>query len=88
MAMAQRRNAMTTPGKILFVTLSLAVLIAATLLLRSAPEPAALGQLTPAQMAELQPAAKPPEPPKAVRSQQAAGAGEPQEPDLEDGSGS
>ena len=77
---------MTTLGKILFVTLGLAVLIAGTLLLRSGPEPA-LGQLTPAQMAELKPAAKPPEPPKAVQPPE-ADAGVPQDPDLEDGSGS
>jgi hypothetical protein len=88
MALAQRRNAMTTLGKTMFVALSLAALIAGTLLLRNAPEPAALGQLTPAQMAELQPAAKAAEPPKTVRPQEATDASAPQEPDLEDGSGS
>ena len=51
---------MTTLGKTLFITLSLAALIAGTLVLRSEPEQAAHAQLTAAQRAEMQPAAKPP----------------------------
>jgi len=58
---------MTTLGKTLFISLSLATLIGGTLLLRSKPEPspAPVGTLSPAQMAELKPAPKPAEPPKA-----------------------
>ena len=79
---------MTALGKILFVSSCLAMLIAGTLLLRGKPESAAIGQLTPAQMAELQPAAKPPEPPKPVHTPDAGDPSEPPEPELEDGSGS
>jgi hypothetical protein len=77
---------MTTLGKTLFVALSLAVVIAGTLALRSAePEAASQAQLTPAQMAEIQPAVKPVEPPKARAAVDDA---EPLEPEIEDGSGS
>jgi hypothetical protein len=81
---------MTTLGKTLFITLSLAVLIAGTLALRSEPEPAAPAhaQLTAAQIAEMQPAAKPADPPKATAS---GVEDEPKIPDWdepEDGSGS
>jgi hypothetical protein len=55
---------MTTLGKTLFITLSLAALIGGTLVLRSEPEQAAHPQLTAAQRAEMQPAAKPADPPK------------------------
>ena len=55
---------MTTLGKTLFITLSLAALIAGTLALRSEPEQAAHAPLTAAQLAEMQPAAKPADPPK------------------------
>jgi hypothetical protein len=82
---------MTTLGRVLFATLSLAVLIAGTLALRSEPEPTAKAQLTPAQMAELQPAAKPAEPPKAQRApveDDISEAGSLVEPEVEDGSGS
>ena len=80
---------MTTLGKTLFVTLSLAVVIAGTLALRREPDPAPVAQLTPAQIAELQPAPKPAEVPKAVRTAADSGApAEPPEPELEDGSGS
>ena len=57
---------MTTLGKTLFIALSLAALIAGTLVLRAEPEQAAHAQLTAAQVAEMQPAAKPAEPPKAA----------------------
>ena len=57
---------MTTLGKTLFVALSLAALVAATLALRSEPEQRAPAQLTAAQVAEMQPAAKPADPPKAA----------------------
>jgi len=81
---------MTTLGKTLFITLSLAALIGGTLLLRSKPEPerAPVGQLSPAQMAELHPAPKAVEPPKAAPAPDAGQISEPPEPDLEDGSGS
>jgi hypothetical protein len=79
---------MTTLGKTLFITLSLAALIAGTLVLRSEPEQAAHAQLTAAQLAEMQPAAKPTDPPKATV---APAEDEPKIPDwddAEDGSGS
>jgi hypothetical protein len=90
MAFPQRRNAMTHLGKTLFISLSLAALVGGTLLLRSnsEPAPAPVGQLSPAQMAELKPAPKPAEPPKAVPAQDAGNSILPPEPDLEDGSGS
>lgn len=79
---------MTTLGKTLFITLSLAALIAGTLLLRSEPEQAVPAQLTAAQRAEMQPMAKPVHPPKATV---APADDEPKIPDWdepEDGSGS
>jgi hypothetical protein len=80
---------MTTMGKTIFVALGLAVLIAGTLLLRTAPEPAALGQLTPAQMAELKPAPlKPADPPKKPEVAPDAGDKQSTDLDVEDGSGS
>ncbi len=82
---------MTTLGKTVFVSLSIAVLIGGTLALRSKPEPLPRAQLTSAQVAELQPAAKPAEPPKATRAAVAPDAGDaekPEDPELEDGSGS
>jgi hypothetical protein len=80
---------MTTLGKTTFVALALTVLISGTLLLRTAPEPAALGQLTPAQMAELKPAPlKPADPPKPAVAPDAGDKNQPPEPDLEDGAGS
>jgi len=78
-------------GKTVFVALSLAVLIGGTLALRSKPEPVPRAQLTSSQVAELQPAAKPAEPPRASRvavTPDAGSAAEPQDPELEDGSGS
>ncbi|OLC77840.1 MAG: hypothetical protein AUG04_07955 [Deltaproteobacteria bacterium 13_1_20CM_2_69_21] len=83
---------MTTLGKTLFVTLSLAVLIGGTLALRERSEKAPRAQLSPAQLAEIQPPAKPAEPPKAARphvdEHGADTEAEPQDPELEDGSGS
>ena len=82
---------MTTLGRTVFVILSLAVLIGGTLALRSKPEPLPRAQLSSAQVAELQPAAKPAEPPKATRAAVTPDAGNtetPEDPDLEDGSGS
>jgi len=79
---------MTTLGKTLFITLSLATLIAGTLVLRSEPEQAAHAQLTAAQRADMQPAAKPADPPKATVP---PAHDEPKIPDWddpEDGSGS
>lgn len=79
---------MTTLGKTLFITLALAALIAGTLALRSEPEQAAHAQLTAAQLAEMQPAIKPADPPKATVP---ASEDEPKFPDWdepEDGSGS
>ncbi len=81
---------MTTLGKTVFATLSVALLIGGTLLLRNKPEPerARIGQLSPAQMAELHPAPKAVEPPKSAPAPDAGDKSEPPEPDLEDGSGS
>ena len=83
---------MTTLGKTLFFTLSLAVLIGGTLALREKSETTSRAQLSPAQLAEIQSAAKPAEPPKAsrppVHEQGADTDAEPQDPELEDGSGS
>jgi hypothetical protein len=79
---------MTTLGKTLFITLSLAALIAGTLVLRSEPEHAAHAQLTAAQLAEMQPAAKPADAPKVTVP---SADDEPKIPDWdepEDGSGS
>jgi len=55
----RRKSIMTTLGRTVFVILSLAVLIGGTLALRSKPEPLPRAQLSSAQVAELQPAAKP-----------------------------
>ena len=82
---------MTTLGKTVFVVLSLAVLIGGTLALRSKPEPLPRAQLTSAQVAELQPATKTAESPKAARAAAAPDAGNAEkleDPELEDGSGS
>jgi hypothetical protein len=82
---------MTPMGKTLFVALSLAVLIGGTLALRSQPDPVPEARLTAAQVAELQPAAKPPERPRTVRAPAAAEGADPAEPpdlQFEDGSGS
>jgi len=82
---------MTTFGKTMFVILALGALFGATLALRSErQEPAAApAQLTPAQLAEMQPPA-PATPPKATRplpppQEEPAG---PQELEFEDGNGS
>jgi hypothetical protein len=81
---------MTTIGKTLFVSFSLAALIAGTLALRGdAATPAPQGRLTPAQVAEIGPP-KPAEPPKATRPPSPDDEVNPAllEPELEDGSGS
>jgi hypothetical protein len=81
---------MTTLGKTLFITLSLAALIAGTLVLRSGSEEAAPGhaQLTAAQVAEMQPATKPADPPKATVPPTDDEPKFPDWDDPEDGSGS
>jgi hypothetical protein len=83
---------MTTLGKTLFVTLSLAVLIGGTLALREKSETTPHAQLSPAQLAEIQFATKPAEPPKIApppANEQGTGSdAEPQDSELEDGSGS
>ena len=83
---------MTTLGKTLFVTLSLAVLIGGTLALREKSETTSRAQLSPAQLAEIQSAAKPAEAPKVapppVGKQSAHTDAEPPDAELEDGSGS
>ena len=83
---------MTTLGKTLFFTLSLAVLIGGTLALREKSETTSRAQLSPAQLAEIQSAAKPAEAPKvappAVEGQSASTDAEPPDAELEDGSGS
>jgi hypothetical protein len=79
---------MTPLGKTLFVTLGLAVLIGGMLALRSEPDPVTRVALTPAQVAELQPPAKPMDPPKAAPVSDAGDQALPPEPEIEDGSGS
>jgi hypothetical protein len=83
---------MTTLGKTLFISLSLAVLIGGALALREKSEEAPRAQLSAAQLAEMQPPAKPAEPVKVARppadEQDASTEAEPRDPELEDGSGS
>jgi hypothetical protein len=82
------RHAMTTMGKTLFVLLSLGALFGATLALRTEHTVAKPAQLTAAQRAEVQPASKPPDPPKATSMRAPDPEDDPPELDLEDGSGS
>jgi hypothetical protein len=82
---------MTPLGKMILAALSVALVIGATIALRQRPATApAHPQLTPAQLAEIKPPEKAPEPPKAVSvpAHDGADVAEPDEPDLEDGSGS
>lgn len=82
---------MTTMGKTLFVILSLGVLFGATLALRSGRESVPpKAQLTTAQMAEMQPAPRSAEPPKASPAPAAdpGDAAPPPQSEPEDGSGS
>jgi hypothetical protein len=80
---------MTTLGKTIFITLGLAVLIGGTLALRCGPdEQPAPARLTASQMAEMQPAAKPADPPKAAASTDADESPVPDWDEPEDGSGS
>ena len=79
---------MTTLGKTLFIALTLTVLIAGTLALRSEPEQPAHAQLTPAQVAEMQPPAKPADLPKAAPVTVDDETKIPDWDDPEDGSGS
>jgi len=79
---------MTPMGKTLFVILSLGALFGATLALRTEHTPPARAQLTPAQMAEVQPAPKPADPPKAAPTRVYPEDEAPADLDLEDGSGS
>jgi hypothetical protein len=81
---------MTTMGKTLFVILGLGAVFGATLALRTDRTPAARPQLTPAQMAEMQPSPRPADPPKATPAKAADPEDRAETPDLdlEDGSGS
>jgi len=80
---------MTPMGKTLFVVLSLGALFGATLALRTGHTPPKAAQLTAAQMAEVQPAPKPADPPKAAPMRATDPEDEaPPDLDLEDGSGS
>jgi hypothetical protein len=83
--------AMTTMGKTLFVILGLGALFGVTLALRTERDtPHKPVQLTPAQVAEMQPAPKAPEPAKATPPAPAP-QGEVADPldfEAEDGSGS
>jgi hypothetical protein len=84
---------MTPLGKILAGCMATAIVVAATLFLRGGQEPAAAGHLTPSQLAEIQaPAKEEPRPaPLTVKptfSADAGDQGEPEEPGIEDGSGS
>jgi hypothetical protein len=76
-------------GKTLFVVLSLGALFGATLALRTDHTAPKTTQLTAAQMAEVQPAPKPADPPKAAPMRATDPEDEaPPDLDLEDGSGS
>jgi hypothetical protein len=79
---------MTPLGKVIFGTLSVAVLVAATLALREKRAPTVPhAQLTPSQLAEMSAPTKAPEPPKAASPRDGETAGPP-DPEIEDGSGS
>lgn len=80
---------MTRMGKTLAVILGLTALFGATLALRTGPDaPARPARLTPAQMAEVQPASADTPKAKAPAPDPAAGESAPTDLDLEDGSGS
>jgi hypothetical protein len=81
---------MTPLGKVIFGTLSVAVLVAATLALREKPAPTVShAQLTPSQLAEMSAPTRAPEPPKAASPRDGAGeTADPPDPEIEDGSGS
>lgn len=82
---------MSPLAKSLFATLSVAVVVAATLSLRGKPAPAPHAQLTQAQLAEMAPpAAASPAPRMSAPVNDPADLPPPpaDEPDLEDGNGS
>jgi hypothetical protein len=81
---------MTTLGKTVFLILSLAALFAVTLAYRSESAGTPTTQLTAGQLAEMQPAPAPAAPAKATHPVPAddGEAGEPPDPEFEDGNGS
>jgi hypothetical protein len=82
---------MTTVGKLIFVCLGLAILIAGTLALRGEAAATPPGQLTESQLADIQPAPRPADPPKTSRAPSPDDSVNPAslaEPEVEDGSGS
>ena len=83
---------MSPLAKSLFATLSVAVVVAATLSLRGKAAPAARPQLTQAQLAEVSPPPAPPAPPRLTAPVNSPSDLPPpppdDEPDLEDGNGS
>ena len=82
---------MTPLAKLLFAFLSVAIVIAGTIALRTRPSPSPAGRLTPAQLSEMTPAPKP-EPPRAISPKVNDPSDLPpppdDEPEVEDGNGS
>ena len=85
---------MTPLGKSLIASAAIAIVVAGTLMLRPRPAPVARAQLTPAQLAEVQPPKaadpKPPAPPAASVQTSSSNPvdGQPDDPEFEDGNGS
>ncbi len=83
---------MNTLAKVIFISLSIAVMVAGTLALREKPGPAPAAQLTPAQLAEIGSQPKPDPPKLSARPVNDPSTLPPppddDEPDIEDGSGS
>ncbi|MFN2545941.1 MAG: hypothetical protein ABR567_00760 [Myxococcales bacterium] len=81
---------MTPLGKTLAVAAAVAVVVTGTLMLRPRSMPVAHAQLTPSQLAEMQPPsrAEPPKPPPPAPVVQTSSSSEPEDPDFEDGNGS
>jgi hypothetical protein len=78
---------MTPLGKAVIASTAIALVVAGTLMLRPRPSPVVHAQLTPAQAAEMQPAAKV-EQPRSPPAPVVQANPEPDEPDFEDGNGS
>ena len=81
---------MTPLAKSLIAFFAIGIVVAGTLMLRPKPAPVVRAQLTPAQVAEVQPPAKVEPPKPSVGSVQTSSAPKPEpvDPDFEDGSGS
>ena len=83
---------MTPLGKSLIASAAIAIVVAGTLMLRPRPTPVAHAQLTPSQLAEVQPPKADPKPPPPAATVQTSSSnpvdGEPDDPEFEDGNGS